>query len=485
MITCPKCGRQTAEGAFCERCGAELSAPVLVRGPGPVSASPAAAASALHMNPVRTAEPLRAVEPVRMVEPVRLESRTKATLAIDRVCLLFENLTGLIRFWIDPGTGAGWEDVRLTFENQLTGLKVTPRPLRFLDMPRELSVQFPPAEAGTHVWCLTVEYESGARKRRLEGEVQTLVVRPAEAQKVAEKLSINIETHVGNVGAAADVTVNQRAADELAKLAKAENPFDELRRIVAGPARMWEGIGLYDACSSGTLPPIPAEAVTDRVSLDFGIERIVFFANRTVKFGRSRDLNDIWLRPTDMTDAAAVQPYKKVSREHCFFEHRGDAVAISDGHRDEFRVVQPSTGGTYLDDAFVEGERLVKTGTAGVIAFGDPGCAGALSMEVRACSPSRACASCPHANRRWCEEGRRPSLMLTRRDGIPERFVAVWSCFDLGEADPSFVGTVIFRKDGGFAWRRGRRCGWLVPGTTIATELGEVKVDAASSAAKQ
>ena len=26
MVTCPKCGRSTAQGAFCERCGAELSA---------------------------------------------------------------------------------------------------------------------------------------------------------------------------------------------------------------------------------------------------------------------------------------------------------------------------------------------------------------------------------------------------------------------------------------------------------------------------
>ena len=67
-------------------------------------------------------------------------------------------------------------------------------------------------------------------------------------------------------------------------------------------------------------------------------------------------------------------------------------------------------------------------------------------------------------------------MMLTRRDGVAERFVALWSCFPMEEADPSFEGVVIFRKEGGFAWRRGRRCGWLVPGATLQTDFGEVIV---------
>ena len=66
--------------------------------------------------------------------------------------------------------------------------------------------------------------------------------------------------------------------------------------------------------------------------------------------------------------------------------------------------------------------------------------------------------------------------MLTRRDGFAERYVALWSCFSLEEADPSFEGVVIFRKDGGFAWRRGRRCGWLVPGETIDTDFVRIHI---------
>ena len=66
--------------------------------------------------------------------------------------------------------------------------------------------------------------------------------------------------------------------------------------------------------------------------------------------------------------------------------------------------------------------------------------------------------------------------MLKRRDGFPEMFVAVWSCFSLENADPSLKGVVIFRKDGGFAWRKGRKCGWIVPGTKQHTDFGVVTV---------
>jgi hypothetical protein len=66
--------------------------------------------------------------------------------------------------------------------------------------------------------------------------------------------------------------------------------------------------------------------------------------------------------------------------------------------------------------------------------------------------------------------------MLSRRDGIPESFVALWSCFSLEDADASFEGVVVFRKDGAFAWRRGRRCGWLVPGTSMQTDMGTVTI---------
>jgi hypothetical protein len=168
----------------------------------------------------------------------------------------------------------------------------------------------------------------------------------------------------------------------------------------------------------------------------------------------------------------------RISRAHCHFEHQGDAVAVCDGQRDSFRVVRPSACGTYWNDVRIGGSVNLSSGDAGVLSFGASACAGGVALDVKVGSPSSPseCGKCPFADKHWCAEGTRPSLMLTRRDGVPERFVAIWSCFRLSEADPSFEGVVIFRKDGAFAWRKGRRCGWIVPGTKQQTDFGVVTV---------
>ena len=165
-----------------------------------------------------------------------------------------------------------------------------------------------------------------------------------------------------------------------------------------------------------------------------------------------------------------------VSRRHCFFEHLGERMMITDGSREANGVILPSTNGTFWNDDQIRGSLELAAGTAGVVSFGAPACAGGLSMDLRVCSASKACATCPHSNIHWCGEGKRPSLMLTRRDGLPEKYIAVWSCFWLGDADPSLDGVVIFRKDGAFAFRDSYRSEWIVPGTEIETDDGPVKV---------
>ena len=72
----------------------------------------------------------------------------------------------------------------------------------------------------------------------MEGEVQMVVVRPREAQKAADQLTVTITNNITN-GNASDVHVSQQAVHDLAKLAQAENPFEELRRIVLDGQRVW------------------------------------------------------------------------------------------------------------------------------------------------------------------------------------------------------------------------------------------------------
>ena len=407
------------------------------------------------------------VAPPPPVPPVQAASAT--LLEMDTFCILFEELPGFLRFRLNPRTTA--ENVVISVENPLTGVKVSSRKVPCLQSAREITVPVPGQEAGAFVWYLSLTYEAAGRKRRLEGEVQMVVVRPREAQKAADQLTVTITNNINN-GNASDVHVSQQAVEELSKLAMAENPFEELRRIVLGGRRVWTSVPLDAGGAMPTLPAQPPAAVCESIALDLGTNRIRFFASRVVKLGRRRETNDISLRPPE---GVSDEPYRAMSKAQCCFEHHGDRAVVYDGQFDAARVRRPSSNGTYWNGVKIDSEQRLAAGDEGVLSFAGAR-SDAVSLAVRACRPVRACATCPHASRTWCGDGRRPALMMTRRDGVFERFVALWSCFPLEEADPSFEGVVIFRKDGGFAWRRGRRCGWLVPGETLETDFGQVTV---------
>lgn len=434
-----------------------------------------------HIAPCQTEQPAmvrqQAYAPYEPAAPVLSASDdTQPALEVDMLCVLFEKLPGLMRFNFNPRNSRdGLQNVRFLFENQLTGERVVTRPIRHLNRPVQIPVSFPAQEAGALAWNVTVEYECRARRRVLEGAVQMVVVHPKEPQRAAENLAINITNTINN-GNASDVHVSQRALEDLVKLSQSENPSDELRRIVSGGARAWSTVELFDADDLELFPPMPPEARTDRVTLDLGVHRVTFLAGRTITFGRMHEMNDIVLRPPADASEDERMPYRRISRAHCHFEHRGETVVICDGSRDQNRIVKPSMGGTYWNDRRIADSVKLSQGESGVVSFAGTRNTGAVSLKVNACEPASDCKNCPYVNKTWCGDGARPSLMLKRCDGLPEMFVAVWSCFALENADPSLKGVVISRKDGGFAWRKGRRCGWIVPGTKQHTDFGVVTV---------
>ena len=413
-------------------------------------------------------------------EALLRKQRGEPTISYDRQCVLFENLTGIIRFRFDPtGGGERVENVVIAFSNPDCAKRPVLQ-IRHIDRAQEFPVQFPPQAAGLQSWEVRIEYLSTRRKHELVGRFQ-VSVRPVESRKRgSDNFNINIQTNVGNVSQASDVTVNQRGVEGLANLIAATDPFEEMQRIAMSRDRDWQPIPLSDDSEVVSLPEQPAGARAERVVLDFGSgRRLHLFAGRTIRFGKTRELNDFVLRPGRPINECSEEeliPYKMVSRRHCFFEHVGAKAKISDGYQELNGVVEPSSNGTYWNDDPICGSLELSVGTGGVVSFGAPSCSGGLSMDLKVCSAVKACASCPHSNIHWCGEGKRPSLMLTRRDGLPEKYVAVWSCFWMGDADPSLEGVVIFRKDGAFAFRDRYRSGWIVPGTDIQTDYGTVKV---------
>jgi len=418
---------------------------------------------------------------IRYTEEMLSRQRGEPTLEIDHLCPLFENMTGTLRFRFDPrGDGDAVENVVITFSNCECAKKPVQR-IRRANRIQEFPVQFPPQGAGMQSWNVAVEYVSARRKHELTGDFQ-VIVKPVESRKRgSDNFNINIETNIGRVGNASDVTVNQRGAEGLAKLIAATDPFEEMNRVFMSDKRQWTSIPLSDDSQVADLPPMPARAKTEHIVLDIGSKRFYFFAHRTIRLGRKRELNDMVLRHPDRTVVGREDPrnapYCSISKQHCFFEHSGGKVLLADGGRNSDGVISPSSNGTFWNNEQLRGSIELPVGAEGVVSFGGIYPGDAPSLDLKVCAPAKACATCPHANVRWCGEGHLPSLMLSRRDGLPERFIGLWSCFWLGEADPSFEGVVIFRKDGAFAYRcEDGRSGWLVPDGVIQSDFGMISV---------
>jgi len=79
---------------------------------------------------------------------------------------------------------------------------------------------------------------------------------------------IKIETNIGNVGNASDVTVNQRGAEGFANLIAATDPFEEMNRVFMSDKRQWTSIPFSDDNKVVDLPSTPANAQTEHVVLD-------------------------------------------------------------------------------------------------------------------------------------------------------------------------------------------------------------------------
>ena len=453
MGHCPKCGIDDP-GRYCPECGTELVAAAIEREAAKVDAHEAEHISDAAIN---------------------ARSGGKITLEYDKLCPLFENMNGTLRFRFEAGRET-LENVKFRFAN-CDSSRQPEKEVRRLSGKIEFPVQFPPQAVGLQSWRVSLEYYSARRKHRLAGDFQVLV-RAVESRKNATgNISINIATNIGNVGNASDVSVNQRGAEDISKYIVAIDPYEEMRRISESNERKWTGITLLDDNMVADLPPMPPNAPAEAITLEFGHRKFRFVAKPTIKLGRKRDANDIVIHPQSQESEEQLAPYRRISREHCFFEHSGESVKIFDGKRDVLGNRIQSTYGTYFNGAKIEESATVPATACATIALGDLREMGGVPLTVSACSPAEACRTCPHANTRWCGGGKRPALLVRRLDGVAESFIGLWSCFCMGEAEALLADVVVFRKDGAFAYRRSDgKTGWLVPGVALATEFGTINV---------
>lgn len=529
QVLCKSCGKQTAAGQFCERCGArlsesvpipfdieparEMSCPIHVDGMLASHESkmaveiPEVATCAVPAEPGLPASPRRPAEPAMPARPAMpgtpLEPLPMPRSAIgnegggagqsdvglewDKLCVLFEEVAGILRFRVTPRRVV--RNLEIWVEQPGGGGRLRGRQIRSVTSAREMAVTVPhPSEAGAGVWLVGIAYDSGNSHKRFEGDFPLVVFKPEEARQAVGELKLTINNNIQN-GNASDVHISQQAVDDLVRQG-GTNPYQALLNLVKSEARVWdhveldevgvESVEIEDAAESVqtiksvTLPPRPAAAVRTSVDLNIGRSIVHFHSGQELTIGRLPQLPgqpttgcDIVLLPSDRSfvqDTPLKLAYRILSRRHCTMRFLGDKVRFEDGCRDATGAWKRSMAGIFWNGAQVpDGIELGKE-TSGLLFFGPD--RRALALEVRILG-----------NADSSDGGLCVWLSRKREDGLAEHHVGLWGTFSLGEIDPRFSNVEIFPSEGGFAWRCGSHCGWLVPGQKLPADLGMIKVN--------
>lgn len=189
----------------------------------------------------------------------------------------------------------------------------------------------------------------------------------------------------------------------------------------------------------------------DALTLEYKGCRYQLCGKETVKLGRKPELNDFAVLDWVNARNDREYPNNTVSRSHVQIHFCGDSV----------NIIDTSSYGT-----FVNGVKPEIAGNAGIplpneaeLRLGDI----ELHMEMQRCEQrpeSPVCKNCP--------AGKIKSLTLARADRLPEVYVLVPQCCELGYLSRELEGFAVYRRNGGFLLRApDGKFRHLVPNTKI------------------
>lgn len=511
IITCKYCGRRTARGIFCERCGKEVTdAPEAVSEPmakepqAPASepaepADPAielpessryVSAEALEISKPSMAEKDSAPSaPVPPPAPAAYNTSTACKyLAVeyDRRQIFVENMPAILRFRLMPLV-SGLKDMRIWVECQaFNGASVVrEKRLHWLspEMNRKREFRFPIElpNYGAHCCVLHFGFSIGNDRFVFDADEEMVVYpRESDAAEVLRNLTVNINNDI-KTGHAADVNV-KHSVNEIEGLTRMLRPnasiIEVLDRLKNGMAAycMLEIYGStwtpdeHRSGSSSAIPKPPAgspprKAVIDRLTLVVGDQQLQLVSGDEIPLGRSRD-NTIITRIFDAKGKMPRNSNLEISGRHCRLTRRHGALFLDDGS-----PTKCSQQGTYLDGNPVDYGRSVAI---------DPNPL-SLMLSLAAIEEHRKDVFALHLTpwrceprmRRHCREalcsGDRDvaALIMRRRDNAPECYLALWACCPLKLIFPELEDLTLWRKENAFAWGNASKNGWLIPGMEV------------------
>ncbi len=493
MVKCPKCGFNVSPGAFCERCGAPLAMP-----------APSAASDATPPVDAMSGEVAAAVSPVGLpavpempavpqVAPSNSYLRHAATVMPSPLpeAVVAPVAPGVVPAAVIPGAAAAIPGpVPPPFAGSAPVVAAPPPPAAVVSA-------VPPA-APVHPGVTVVNPAAP----QVVVSHPSLAIAPVPAVSVVPP-AVAVVPHpafVPGVPVKPVVAMPMRSPRPGVGPSIGVSPAAFTANYAAGGAVGAASSSVRMAGAAGDPQAMAFRAQelgdaaaphdsSDAITLNVEGRMIHLVARNRILLGRSRS-NTIVVRPGTLGNARERFDTRKVSRMHCYFDCDGGRVMLHDGSVDDRGGRIASTRGTYFDCArgaaawgvlHVEGAAditdFIGDDGADVFLGGMPG-DDVFSFGIRAFMPCDFCRSCDVGPKpEWCGGGCRPCLRIVSNDGPRETFVALWSCFNLGNADPGLEGIWIKRADGGFAWSSPQHhVGRLVPGMSLNSAYGPVAV---------
>ena len=434
----------------------------------------------IPMTPSPKLPPLPNVSLNTPQPPDKFDDGNPFSIELDTMLSLQEKVANTLRILFTPLPTVGrFRDVSISvssdagwFTSRTKQRKIIEGPYEFLFLEEDL-------KAATSCPCdISVSYVLAGRRHFYDGSFDIAVLNEMACRSAAQITLQNIYNVDVDATEASRVRVeipdSAKQEVEEASKSKEHDPLKVAEGLVNLGVRKYRKISMSRSDDVDVLQKPPQEAICKEIQLDFGygFGKIQLFTDPIVGIGHTYDGNrytDVIIDPPCDLDETRRVPYEKMSRGQCLLQSNGSEVEIVDGRYRSSGVLSASTNGTYLNGEKIGtcGRMVLKDGRIGLGTTSRE-----TTLDVELVTPGAD--SCRHCrlggeSREFCCRSGCASanVVLRRRDGVAIVYVALWSCIDIGTIYKSFSGLEIFYDNHAFAWRRGTKRGWIVPGGKI------------------
>jgi hypothetical protein len=361
---------------------------------------------------------------------------------------------------------------------------------------RTFSIPLSPEQSGATIYTIVICFRKGNEVFKYESKFKHKIFEK-EHDQLAQSLQIHVNETIRQ-GFAENVSIGDTSnakVDGIIEKFKSGGKLNKLIEDIHKVPPQWCRLHLEDSEESvyqqylkswkpNVLIPVkiklpktePLKSLTLKTQ-DF---RVHLTTESEIPFGRSKQGNLIVTRNFDPEGVATMDINCSISRRHGAIRVNGDGITVMDGsYRDNCYC--PSALGTYIEKQKVDNSNPIKINTLNPceLQLADLKSRKGITLDqlIRFQIVSWTCPDKYHtACRNHCNSNRPAALLMKRRDHIPEIYIVLLGCLELGVIHDSLRGLLVWQKNSHLCYRTDKTNGLLKDKTTVELPYGKVGV---------